>query len=96
MRLWLVSQIQLSDELTTKLAVNKLLNRENREEAVVKDHTSTMGVSRKKISSLLRIFSIISSTEPTYHVVIKVAYEGDNSSPNSTSINRGSPASKKT
>lgn len=67
---WLVYQIQIKEGLTTKLEVNKLMNKEKNEVVVVIKHTNITEVMVMKILLLLKTFSIIFSSEPIYRGVI--------------------------
>lgn len=62
--------MQIKEGHTTKLEVNKLMNKEKNEVEVVIKHTNITEVMVMKILLHLKTFLIIFSSEPIYHEVI--------------------------
>ena len=62
--------MQIKEGHTTKLEVNKLMNKEKNEVEVVIKHTNITEVMVMKILLHLKTFLIIFFSEPIYHEVI--------------------------
>jgi len=70
MQLWLVYLIQINEEPTIKLVVNKLTNKEKKEAVEDTRLINTTVVMLTRILLHLKTYLIISFLGPIYHVAI--------------------------